>query len=136
MIRTASAVRNAYGAAGVGPTNHPQQRGTRGNQQYHRHKHCRDAIGEFCNRGLRALRPSHQPNDACDSRIATNANRLDDQRMLTVQRACGHHVTGTATYRHRLTREHRFIDVRRAVEYLGIHCDALARTHAQRRQSP
>ncbi len=78
------------------------------------------------------LRCPHQRNDLAEPRRRADGRRLHHKAAGPVERPAGDGIADRLVRRHRLTREHRLVDVGLSLDDLAIDGDSITRTYAQK----
>src|SRR5206468_2187427 len=91
------------------------------------HEVARHAVGDTLDGRFRALRLLHEADDLRQHRIGADPGRPHAEGARLIYRRADYGVAGLFGDRHRLTRYHRFVDRRTAVDDLAIDRDLLAR---------
>ena len=107
----------------------PDQEGQHRQRHHHRHKPHGDAIDQALDRQLAALRLLDHADDLRQHRRFAYGGGAEGEGAGLVDGAAGHAGASSLLHRHRLARDHAFIDPAVAIGHLAIDRHAFARTH-------
>ena len=110
---------------------HPAGERQRRRDDDRRHEPVRDPVDLRLDRQLGALRRLDGADDLRQHRLGADLVGTEDQAAGTVQSAAGDPRPSRLGDRHRLAREHGFVDVRAAVTHGAVDRHGFARTDAQ-----
>ena len=127
MISTATVLRSARLKAGAGPRSSQATNVSGREDQHGGDEPAGHAIGEALDRGARALRVAHHPDDPRQDRLRADASGAERERPGAIERAADHEVLSGLCHRHALAGEHALVDRRGAVDDDAIDGDGLAR---------
>ncbi len=115
---------------GVPASDPPSGEGRQGDDEDHRDKDGRDAVGQPLHRGPGALGLFNQVHDLGQGGVGPHRCGGDGQHALGIDRGSRHLVTRLLVDGHRLAGQHRLVDGRGAVDDLAVDGDLLARADA------
>ena len=105
----------------------PHREGRESDDDGYEHQPLRGLVGEQLARRLRVLRFLHQLDDLRERRVGTDLGGLVAEAAALVDGRADHRIADDLLHRHRLTGEHRLVDLRCAVDDLAVHRDLVAR---------
>ena len=109
----------------------PEQKSNQGQGQHHQGEATGQAIGQALDRGLAALGPLHQLDDAGHGTVATAAAHLQHQGGLQVEAAGSQFRARLGLQGQGLAGEGRDVQRRAALPHQGVHRHPIARQQPQ-----
>ncbi len=109
-----------------GAKGQPDQRGQKGKAHHCRHEPQGDPVDQRLHRQLGGLRLLDQPLDLRQHRALPGRRDLKDQCAGAVDRAARHLFARAFADRHRLARQHTFVDEAGALTHQPVRCHPLA----------
>ena len=125
MISTATALTSAKVVAGSGPNSRPDDEGQRRRRHDGRHEPQRHAIDERLDGKLGALSLLDHTDDMREHRVGADRGCAEGERTSLVDGTAHHGRASLLLDRHRLARDHGFVDEGRALDDLAIHGNPL-----------
>ena len=104
----------------------PRQHRNQRDQQHHRHENGAHLIHQPLNRRFAGLRVFHQADDAGQHGLAAHGAHLHHHAALAIDGAAGKFAADFFTNRQRLAGQHRFINLRLALQQCAVHRETLA----------
>ena len=104
----------------------PDQKGQQGCTHHRRHEPHRDLVHHRLNRQFGGLGLLYQPDNLRQHRLPAHSGGAQGKGTGLVDRAADYRAAGLLLHRHRLTADHRLVNVALAFQQLAIHRHPLA----------
>ncbi|MNG89578.1 hypothetical protein D3C79_484480 [compost metagenome] len=110
----------------------PDRRAEQGDGHHHRHEHRRNAVRQFTNLRLAALRLAHQFDDARQRGFAADSAGAKQHAAVIHHRTGMHRIANAFLLRHGFAGQHGFVQPHFALHNFAVHRDTIAGGQAQR----